>query len=337
MARQPVLRGLHWTAHRLLPLAGYRLEVRRCGDLKLGLWRKNLRSAPTRAGRGAAAESPRRLVLIPGFGDTPLSWLGVVGLLQPLLKRKIDELVLVDFPGFTGGLARERSFHSMDLLMDGLFDALDSLRPQVILGHSLGGWLGARYAGLCGAGERPKIRHRHYSGPATLLLADPAGAFGDPSLRAAWEERFQKLMKEGFQHLRPHVFAREPFWFEFFLPEVLDFAGSEEVIAFMKSIRDEHLVEKLLPSIGSRVWLLWGESDTLTPSRFASAWLESLPEATLVKLVLLKGTGHSPQLERPGLTALVLSLILGGSGDAVLRHRLAGRWWNVIERERPAS
>ncbi|MCM2279958.1 MAG: alpha/beta hydrolase [Oligoflexia bacterium] len=330
---KPLLRSVHWTVHRLLPLAGYRLEIRRSGELKLGLWRKTLRKGEKGqkgAVRGSAA-SARRLVLIPGFGDTPLSWLGVMALLQPMLRSRFDELVLVDFPGFTGGLARERSFHSMDLLREKLFDSLDSLRPRMIVGHSLGGWLASAYVGLCGAGERPRIKHRSYSGPETLILADPSGVFGTESFRVEWEGRFRLVIEEGFHHLRPHVFGREPFWFKYLHEEIARFTQDEDIVAFMQSVRDEHWVEKLLPSIRSKVWLLWGEKDTLTPAELAPAWLEKLAPETDARVVLLKGVGHSPQLERPGLTAAVLSQMIGGA-KGVLRHRAAGRWLTVVER-----
>lgn len=360
--RRPIVRGLHWGAHLILPLAGYEFELRRRGELKLGIWRKRLRNEHTekthgkerekRKGSFKAASSSKsstvplpardksRFVVIPGFGDTPLSWLPIVSMMMPLLRKKYDEVILLDFPGFQGKLSRERGFHSMDLLMDQLFDVLDSLRPTTILGHSLGGWLTARYTGLCGAGERPKPagsvepgrkRSQRYSGPSQVILADPSGAFGNDSIRSAWEQLFQKVMEEGFHHLRPHVFGREPFWFRFVASELASFTSNEDIQSFMRSVRDEHFVEDQLSQIRAKVWLLWGENDTLTPASCASGWLKCFAPEARAQAVLIKGLGHSPQLEGPMLTAAVLLQMLSDRSPGFLGHKIARRLWEMPE------
>src|SRR5437868_6655235 len=114
-----LLRGVHFIAHHALRAAGFRWELRRTGDLKIGLWRKSWKK------NGA----PKRLILVPGFGDTPLTWLPIVASLTPLLKRRYDELVIFDFPGFSGFLSNEKFFHSIDLLRDAVGDIFDSLKP----------------------------------------------------------------------------------------------------------------------------------------------------------------------------------------------------------------
>lgn len=339
MALPPtVMKSVNWAAHRLLAVSGYRFELRRSGELKLGLWRKPLH-------RGRRPRNPRRLVVIPGFGDTPLSWLGVISLLQPLVQKRFDEIVLFDFPGFQGSLFAEKGFHSMDLLMEKVADTLDSLKPQALLGHSLGGWLSAHYAGLCGAGRRPipgPSGKKQYTGPELLILADPSGAFKDETIKTAFIDRFQRMMKNGFSEIRPHIFGKEPFWFRFLISEFTRFASSEDIRAFMSSVGEQHLVEPLLPGIQSRVWLLWGEKDTLVPAECAEGWLSSFGSQAQARALILKGIGHSPQIENPALTAAVLSQMLldrKGEEKAHLRlgHRLAARWWRVIEVAAPVS
>src|SRR5690348_14855807 len=115
------LKGLQWSVGRAMRRAGYRWEIRRGGELKLGLWRKTWRTG------ASSGSSPRRLVLIAGFGDSPLSWMFVLLLLRPAVRRSFDEVVLVDFPGFPGFLSREPACPSMELLKNTLFDVLDSL------------------------------------------------------------------------------------------------------------------------------------------------------------------------------------------------------------------
>src|SRR5690348_3378109 len=86
------LRTLHWVAKAVYRAQGYRWEIRRNGEIKLGYWRKTLRKKDQRS------PYPKRFVLVPGFGDTQLSWYWVVLLLQPVLARHYDELILLDFP-----------------------------------------------------------------------------------------------------------------------------------------------------------------------------------------------------------------------------------------------
>lgn len=321
--RLPILRGVHWVAHRMLPAARFKLELRRSGELKLGLWRRTI-STGKPPGK-PKSRSRKRFVIVPGFGDTPLSWLPVALILLPVLRRRgFDEIVLVDFPGFRGSLAREKSFHSMDLLMENLFDAFDSLKPHTILGHSLGGWLTARYAGLCGTGERGP-------GPHTIILADPSGVFGDESLKVTFANRFKMVMAEGFDHLRPHVFAREPFWFRFLVDEFRSFASDQDIIEFMKSVREDHFVEELIKHIKAKTWLVWGEKDTLCPTACLSGWMRNLPKGAKPRAILLKNIGHSPQLENAPATAAVVTEILLGRKTPLLPRQISKRWWDVVE------
>lgn len=334
--RNSFLKKARWAAHGLLRAAGFELELRRSGELKLGLWRKNLSSSGAKTQKIKTKNStPRRFILVPGFGDSPLSWLYVLSLLKPILKKNYDEVILVDFPGFQGILAHERAFDSMDLLFSKLFDVFDSLKPDTIFGHSLGAWLASRYAAHCGQGERPLgpvpegSRHR-YIGPKTIILANASGVCGSEELKTAWSQRWNEVIAAGdFHPLRPHIFGKEPFWFKYLVPDFGSLKMNEETLKFLRSVTEEHLVEDLAHRIESRVWLLWGENDTLTPTVFSQGWLKFLKRETAVQAVLLKGVGHSPHIESPHLTALVLTQMLDQERSQWLTHPLAERWWVV--------
>jgi len=45
-----------------------------------------------------------------------------------------------------------------------------------------------------------------------------------------------------------------------------------------------------------------------------------------VRTVLIKGAGHTPQLEKPAVTAGVLAQILLGR----MPHERGNRWWRLI-------
>jgi pimeloyl-ACP methyl ester carboxylesterase len=278
-----ILRLLHSGAAKALKMQGFRWELRRSGELKLGLWRKRFNKTKK--------ASPKRLVLIPGFGDTPLSWLGVLALLWPVLKGNYDEVVIVDFPGFSGFLGGEKGFHSMDLLRDAINDTLDTLSPHTILGHSLGGYLAAQYAVACGKSERPKTvvdptavpsqvkRSKKEASLAQVILVDPSGVFEDDSVREKWMEHFRIAVKEGLHILKPMIFTREPALFKIFEKEVSEFILHDDIAQFIGSVNSTHALGQGLDQVKAKVWLVWGEKDGLIPADNAKLWLKHFSQA----------------------------------------------------------
>jgi len=319
-----LLRSAHLLAHGALRARGYQWELRRSGELKLGLWKKTLKA------KDRKKSFPKRLVVVPGFGDTPLSWLMVLGVLRPVISRQFDEVVLVDFPGFSGFLSREKSFHSMDLLVNSLHDVFDTLKPHTILGHSLGGWLTSAYACACGMEVRPAGNRKQYTGPEAVILVDPAGMFASDANKEEWTKAFKSTATEGFKNLRPHVFGKEPPWFKLFLDQFNQFVMREEIQQFIESVREDHFVEKNLQYVKCKVWILWGENDSLVPSECARKWIDAInanrETPAEAQGVVIKGVGHSPQVETPGATAAVIGQILTGRTP----HRIGSRFWRVV-------
>ncbi|HLE01388.1 MAG TPA: alpha/beta hydrolase [Bdellovibrionota bacterium] len=322
--RFPWLRAVHWTARQVLERTGYTWELRRRGELKIGLWRKSFRRDLKKK------PHVKRFVLVPGFGDTSLSWFVILALLRPVLRARYDEVVLLDFPGFGGFLSRERAFDSMDLLVDAVSDVFDTLKPDTVLGHSLGGWLTSLYAVACGAGTRPAGRTVNYQGPELIILVDPPGLFESPDRRKEFEGVFQRVVEKGLVAWRPFIFGKEPVWFRFFAGEVDSFLGKTEVHQFMGSVKDEHFLADSIEKIRSRVWLLWGEKDTLIPPVMAEHWTSRLKAGTEssgreVRAVVLKGVGHSPQIENPVTTAAALANLYHDK----IPQKLMNRWCKV--------
>lgn len=317
-----LLPALHGLARIYFKNRGYRWETRRNGEVQLGLWRKTFRKRPHNSAY------PKRLVLVPGLGDTPLSWYGVLALLTPLLRKQFDEVILMDFPGFGGFLSREKTFPSFDLMMATYNDTMDWLKPHTIIGHSLGAWVTASYASLCGGEQRPVTNRLNYSGPEKIILVNPSGIFLNEQMKSDWIARFRRAMVEGFSVLRPHLFVKEPRWFPWIVPFFADFFSREDVIQFMDSFREEHALVHVVHQIQCPVWIVWGEGDSLIPSECATAWLEVLRSESPEKhhALLIKAVGHSPHLERPGVTAAVLARILGSNQST----QFEGRWWKRV-------
>lgn len=305
------LRGFSkWiTCASLRQLVGARWEARRCGDLSLGLWRINL--ANSRARWPTRGKRPARLVLIPGLGDSPVSWFGVLALLFPLLRKRYDELVLLDFPGFLGLLSRKPCFPSMNMLMGATEDALDSLMPEAILGHSLGGWLASHYAAECGLGKRAIISRETYSGPSLVMLGSPAGRFAEKGNAVLVRNRFMEASRNGRESLRRLMFSNESIWFKLIASDLSKFVNREDLLGLVSSIHSDHLLsDDQLAAVSGKVRLIWGENDALIPPALAKDWLRQIRGA---HAFLVRGAGHILHVEKTRAVADLLGHILQGT------------------------
>ncbi len=337
----PVLKTVHWLSRGALESMGFRWERRLEGEAGLGLWRLDLRQPGAEMFLGALSKKKRpgaslkksgpvkRFVLIPGFGDTPLSWVGVLVLLAPVLWKRFDEIVVFDYPGWHGFLSDEKCFNSFENLFRASDDALDSLKPTVLLGHSLGGWVAAQYAASCGEGKRPLARSADkpssYTGPEELILCAPAGLYGEPSELEVFQGHFRKAVEEGFETFRPRLFHREPMWFRFLVGGFNKFMARPDVRELLESVRDEYFLKSRASSIQAKTWLVWGAEDSLAPASWAMVWLEALKERGMGAVTFPK-TGHSPQSETPAALAAVLTQLLLGKKPSTL----GARFWKHL-------
>ncbi len=316
----PINRSIHLTMGQVLKVAGFKFHEKRSGDCVLGYWVLTLKHKTTKS-------SSRRFVVVPGFGDTPLSWAPVMTLLLPVLKRRYDELVLVDFPGFFGFLNHESPIPSMDLLLQNFGDLMDSLKPHTLFGHSLGGWLSAHYAASVGEGSRPAAQGKKtmWKGPELLFLAVPSGMFSGLKDKLEWQNKFKGAVENGFESFRANMFHKEPKFFGLMAREFGDFFSNPEIRDFILSVRDDHLLPEKLHQIRSKVWLIWAEHDKVAPVKWVRPWIKGLLKRTEsnVEAVVLKETGHSLQMESP----IALSTIVG---HVILDKELPAmgkRWW----------
>jgi len=320
--RIQVLKSLHWMAKTLLEKAGYEWKLIKKGDHALGYWRINFdKKNQNKNGK------IKRFVLVPGFGDTPMSWLPVLIMLGPSLRKSYDEVVLMDFPGFKGFLSEEECFPTMDKLMSATAEALDKLKPHTVLGHSMGGWLSAFYAAEFG---KARVRSKSYAGPEKLILACPAGIFGAPVEKEAWRNNMARAIGADENPIEGKLFAKAPMWFRLIEDEFMGFIARKDIRDFMLSIGDRHTLEDRAGLIRSKVWIVWGELDKLIPSKCVYDWLSSLQ--TERKAVYILDAGHGPHVEKPAVTAVVLGQILSDSEP----YRIGKHWWKLID-QKPVS
>jgi pimeloyl-ACP methyl ester carboxylesterase len=308
---KPLIHYSHLVLQRLFPKFGFQFEVRHLGDSRIGLLRWPLRKL-------SPAKTARRLVVTPGFGDTPLVWVSVLTGMKPILKGEYDEVVFLDFPGYSGFLHAESAFDSMDELLRCYGEVVGTLSPRAILGHSLGAWLAADYAS-----KHPELER--------LVLIDAGGVTGTEDQKRAYQSLFLRAVQGDVEGVLPHSFAKRPFWLPWVQGEFLGFLKSSEVRSFIESFDDRHIVTPRVSAIRAKTAVLWGDCDTMTPTDWIHEWLSLLAPETEAFGVLIRGSGHSPHLEKPAGLIPPLSRILAGKKPKNVK---AIPLWKVIEPKR---
>lgn len=287
-------RELHAAMQPLFKRYGYVLETHAFGKRHLGLWRKKIREV----------EHPRVLFMVPGFGDTPLSWLMVLIPLRNIIPDYYDEVVFLDYPGFQGFLSGDRAFDSMDELVKAFIVTIDKLRPHTVFAHSLGSWLLA-YAAIHEASlPEPYLKKAIFiSSPAVIPNRDDI---------IRWAGKFQLAKQQNLDEFRKFLFVTEPLFFSFFAKEFQNFFGKKEVIDFINSIGLHHFLADQLCKIRSEVALIWGRGDELNLAAWAEGWYRCLDgtKTGSVPLVLIDGVGHNLHIENPAAVSTVVGKII---------------------------
>jgi pimeloyl-ACP methyl ester carboxylesterase len=349
--RLKVSRGLHLLGSGAYSALGFRWHSFRRGEFQLGYWSLRLDSKLNSKNRDSSlTQALRRWVLVPGFGDSALSWLPVITPLLPFLRSHYDEVIALDFPGYLSFLGKEPAASSFELLRGATLDLLWYLNPTVLVGHSMGGWLASRFC-LDSLSDRsqlqPKVRSERRSLEA-LILAAPAGVFADTTEQEAVLERFRRASTRGeSQQVSDVLFAgKTPWWFRFLAEDIKRMLGTREVSTFFDSLQVKDLIDPLSPSLPKNTWLLWGEYDRLISLRNLEAWLspdgsQNQLQSTFVegaepqkqlRALVLAGVGHSLQLEAPLVTAFAIRRILSEKTQNWAGYWAENPYWQLRQR-----
>ena len=223
--------------------------------------------------------SSKTIVLLHGLGTSSSTWVHLLPSFDPSFN-----IIVPDLPGYGFSVLRENTgFLSLDELSgetDALLRTIDA--PFLLLGHSLGGWLAARYAS-----EHPdRVSH--------LVLVNNAGILyeGTQEQRRA----FQVESIADVRRLLNTMWHRYPWHFKPFYPAIFNDLRKHHVAEFVRSVRKEDFLNDRLAKLTMPVSIIWGREDKLISPASVIIMRQAIPHATVQTI---EECGHVPQLERP--------------------------------------
>jgi pimeloyl-ACP methyl ester carboxylesterase len=282
---------------------GFVFEDLKQGDATFHLIRKTWRTPPP-------GQSVRRLVFVPGFGDSPGSWLPLFTICQRELAQRFDEVLVIDFPGYMGFLSHHDMVASMSMLLSVLGTVVESNPPTALMGHSLGGWLAAKTA----QDSSRLMEHLVLLAPSGLVPSEERKAFGDfivQNQKLSLPELLELIVYDA-KKFGP-VLSRE----------FKEFYERPSIREFVDSVQEEQFLDPKAPIKARRISLIWGDHDAFVPTHWMRHWIEHYGE--YLDAYLLKDTGHIPQMEHPFVTARVLLHALFEKGG------VEGRGWKKVQ------
>jgi pimeloyl-ACP methyl ester carboxylesterase len=245
------------------------------------------------------------IVLLHGAGDQAGTWANVVPTLAATYR-----LVIPDLAG-----------HGASAPSDGPIDVSQMLRgveailsqgpqdPVVIVGNSLGAWIGLLYA------------HAHPDRVARLILVNGGALKGDRadlSLTPRTRAEAAALMKE-LRDPKSDVIK------DFVLDDVVREAQQGPLARFAATAAgmEAYLLDGRLHEVKTPVDLIWGESDKLFPLAYAERMMAALPSA---RIRTLPACGHVPHQECPTrFKAALADVLVSPPPSPVLKNVQAGQ------------
>lgn len=297
---------IHLALKKAFQQAGFKFEELKQGDAVFFILRKTLREVPE-------GHAVRRFVLVPGFGDSPATWLASFAFANRELSKRFDEILVIDFPGYSGFLAKHELVASMTILLSVVKTVCEANPPSVLVGHSLGGWLAGRVA------QNLKVPMDH------LILIAPSGLIPEFERKAFGEfiVNNQALSAEDLLSLIVHEPKK---YHEFVRDEIRTFYSQKGVKDFVESVARDQFINPSLPFSARKLTVLWGENDRFVPSQWIRFWVENYGE--YLDAYLIKDTGHIPQMESPRtMVQVIFHAITGRAGNS-------GSKWKKIQNRR---
>jgi pimeloyl-ACP methyl ester carboxylesterase len=237
------------------------------------------------------------MVLLHGAGDQAGAWARMV---PPLLDDY--RLVIPDLPGHWKSDPREGPL-GVDQLLSGVEVVMDSVcagEEVVLVGNSLGAWLGMLYA-------------HDYPERVQRLVAVNGGAIREENPAVNLFPQNREEARETMKGLMGPATLPVP---DFVLDDMVQNMNEGPAsrlagrLAEANEYIEPYLLDGRLDEVVVPVELVWGDSDALFTLDYAQRLLDGLPRA---RLHPVEGCGHVPHRECPDKTAEALQTALAMS------------------------
>jgi pimeloyl-ACP methyl ester carboxylesterase len=220
------------------------------------------------------------LVLVHGAGDQAGAWARTVA---GLVKE--HRVVIPDMPGHWKSDPRDGPIHMTQLLdgLDRLMAACCTEEPPVIVGNSMGAWLGVLYAR-----DNPhRVARLVAVNGGPILNPNPKGVNIFPTTREEARETMKALMGPASPDIPGYV-----------LDDIVRRTAIGPAARFASTAAEwgPYLLDGRLHEVTVPVELVWGDADRLMTMGYAQALLEGLPRA---RLHPVESCGHVPHRECP--------------------------------------
>jgi pimeloyl-ACP methyl ester carboxylesterase len=260
---------------------------------KLGFEKTTVPSPDGRLTVWIAGEGPS-MVLLHGAGDQAGAWARMVPLLLDDYR-----LVIPDLPGHWKSDPRKGPL-GVDQLLSGVEVVMDSVcagEDVVLVGNSLGAWLGMLYA-------------RDYPQRVARLVAINGGAIREEDPAVNLFPQTREEARETMRGLMGPATLPVP---DFVLDDMIRHMNQGPAGRFAARLAqgdefvEPYLLDGRLDQVVVPVELVWGDGDDLFTLDYAQRLLDGLPRA---RLHPVHGCGHVPHRECPDKTADALQKAL---------------------------
>jgi pimeloyl-ACP methyl ester carboxylesterase len=220
------------------------------------------------------------MVLIHGAGDQAGAWARSIGGLVPYYR-----VVVPDMPGHWKSDPRSGPIHITQLLdgLDALMNECCGDQPAILVGNSMGGWLGFLYS----LDNPDRVDRLVAVNGGPVFNSNPNNINIFPSTREEAGATMRGLMGPESPTIPGYV-----------LDDVVRRTADGPAARFASTAGEfgPYLLDGRLGEVTVPVELLWGDADQLMTMDYARAVLEGTPRA---RLHPIEGCGHVPHRECP--------------------------------------
>jgi pimeloyl-ACP methyl ester carboxylesterase len=222
----------------------------------------------------------------------------------PLLDRE-HRVVAVDLLGH-GGSEKPGSGYTPERQAEAVAQALERLevRDATVVGHSLGGTVSVALAE-----QNPELVDR-----VAIIDSRPDNSYGDLGFIAGLA--FQPVLGQALWRIKPDFSIRDGLQVAFapgfdvpdaFVEDVkrMTYAAYDDSPAGSEAFLDERSLDRRMQATGKPLMVLMGAEEQIVedPQRALDQFAQAVPGA---KTHLIADAGHSPNVERPHLTAKLI-------------------------------